>query len=187
MNEEIETLTLMLERAELEHSHKRDEYKKRLLNQWEKVFENDNQLEKDANNALSASEYGTDENGIYSWYRVKTDLKTYKDAREYLEEYLSDKYNLTVDWKNDCFVSWQGDDNYIIQDDTRHDNGVWQGHDLIFDQDLYTNEDGTINIQKRNELIEGHMEKEGYFPGVFKVNSYGNVTFIKTNTKGDIK
>ena len=183
-NEEIQLLTVMVERAELDHSLKLSEYRKRLLAQWTKVFDNDRQLHKDAENAQNASEYGTDEHGIYSWFRVKTNLDDYAECKEYLEEYLIDKYCLSIDWNNSCFVTWLGDDNIIIQDDTRRDNGVWQGSKLLFDEDLYRNEDDTINIEERNTLIENHMEKTGCFSGVFRVDIYGNVYLVSTLKKG---
>lgn len=182
-NEEIETLEKMIERAELEHSANLIKYKERLFIQWRKIFENDKKLQRDAENAQNASEYGEDENGIYSWFRVKTDLKEYSDCSEFFETWLSENYNLTVDWENDCFVLWQGDDNIIIQVDTGRDNGVWQGSKLLFDEDLYRTEDGTVDIEKRNALIEEHMEKTGYFPGVFRVDQYGNVSYIQTLKK----
>jgi len=178
--EEIETLNEMIKQANNRNSVLVEEYKKRLLGYWTKIFDNDKQLQKDAENAQNASEYGADENGIYSWFRVNTNLTDYTECKDYLEEWLSDKYCLTIDWTNNCFVSWQGDDNIIIQDDTRRDNGIYQGHKLLFDESEYKNDDNEIDEVKRNELIEKHMEKTGYFPGVFRVDSHGNVFYVKT-------
>ena len=179
-NGEIETLNQMIKQAEMRNSTLIDTYKKRLQQHWNKIFDNDKQLNQDAINTQSASEYSLDDEGIVSWYRVKTDLKKYNEGREYLEEWLSDHYCLNIDWGNDCFTSYIGNDNIMIQDDTRRDNGVWQSHKLLFDESEYTDENGNIDLIKRNELIESHMEKTGYFPGVFRVTQYGYLYPVNT-------
>ena len=182
-NKEIETLNEMIKQAEMRNSALVEGYKKLLLGYWTKIFDNDKQLQKDAENAQNASEYGADETGIYSWYRVKTNLEDFAGCRDFLENWLSDNYCLTIDWENDCFVSWQGDDNLMIQDDTRRDNGVWQSGKLVIDETEYKDEDGEIDIEKRNSLIEEHMEKTGCFPGVFRITQYGDVFHVNTQTK----
>jgi hypothetical protein len=178
-NEAIETLEVMIERAELEHSANLTKYKDRLFIQWRKIFENDSQLMKDLKNAENASLYEANEDGIYSWYR-STSLENYTECKEYLDQFVFD-YGLSVNWKDSCLMNYLGDDNIIIQDDTRRDNGVWQGSKLLFDEEIYKDEDGEVNIEKRNALIEEHMEKTGCFPGVFRITQYGDVTLVKTN------
>ena len=179
MIEIIETLT-MIEIAELQNITRVNEYKKRLLGYWTKIFDNDKQLQKDIINAQNASEYQGGEDGIYSWYRVKTNLKDYEQCKEYIEEYVSENSCLRIDWENQCFMNWLGDDNIIIQDDTRRNNGVWQGQKCIIPESEYKNDDGEVNTEKRNELIEAYMEKSGYFPGVFRVDYHGNIFHVKT-------
>jgi hypothetical protein len=73
----------------------------------------------------------------------------------------------------------------IIQDDTRHDNGVWLSGKCIIDEVDYTDHTitGKVDTRKRNELIESWMEKNGYFPGVFRCDCYGNVYHVNTQDK----
>lgn len=176
-NEEIETLEKMIERAELEHSANLTKYKDRLFIQWQKIFENDSQLMKDLRNAENASLYEANEDGLYSLYRAIS-LENYIECKEYLEQFVSD-YGLSVNWKDSCLMNYLGDDNIMIQDDTRRDNGVWQGHKLIIEESEYI-ENNEVDENKRNALIEAHMEKTGNFPGVFRITQYGDVTFVKT-------
>ena len=177
-NEAIETLEKMIERAEFEHSANLTKYKDRLFIQWRKIFENDSQLMKDLKNAENASLYEANEDGIYSWYRAIS-LENYNDCKEYLEQFVSD-YGLSVNWKDSCLMNYLGDDNIMIQDDTRRDNGVWQDRKLIIEEAEYI-ENGEVDENKRNALIEAHMEKTGHFPGVFRITQYGDVTLVKTN------
>ena len=179
-NEQIELLNQMIQRAELDHSTQVDVYRKRLREQWTKIFKNDKQLEKDAENALNASEYMLEDDGLYTWFRVKINLEDYSDCKEYFEEWISDKYGLSVGWQHGCFMNYHGDDFISIQDDAGRGNGVWQNNKCIIDEQEYKNEDGSINEARRNELIENHMEKDGCFPGVFRVTRYGDVFHVNT-------
>jgi hypothetical protein len=178
-NEQIELLNGMINQANNRNASIVDEYKKRLRDQWTKIFENDKQLQKDAENALNASKYDIEEDGIYSWYRVKTNLADYESCKDYLENWLSDSYCLQINWKDNCFQNYLGPDCLIIQDDTRRDNGVWQESKLIIDESEYKDDDG-VNVELRNALIEKHMEKTGFFPGVFKVDQYNNIFLVDT-------
>lgn len=132
-------------------------------------------------------EYEGREDGIYCFTRF--DLSDVPEReREYLDSYLM---NLcaTPDWENECLMLYLGDDHYTIQDDTRMDNGVWQGHKLVIDESEYKDDDGDgdVNEEIRNELIEAHMEKEGCFPGVFRVTRYGDIYPVKTTKAGEAK
>lgn len=182
-SEEIELLNQMIRQAELRHSAQVEVYRKRLREQWEKVFNNDKQLEKDAENAQGASEYVVEDEGIYTWFKVKTDLSKYSDCREYLEEWLSENYGLSIDWKNDCFLNYLGNEEIIIQDDAGRDNGVYLGSKLIIDESEYLDDEGAVDEDKRNNLIEKHMEETGYFPGVFRLTRHGDVYLVNTQKK----
>ena len=60
-------------------------------------------------------------------------------------------------------------------------NGVWLNSKCIIEESSYTDDDGEVNETKRNALIEAYMDKSGFFPGVFRTDSHGNVFAIKTN------
>ena len=138
-------------------------------------------MQEDIIKSQSASEYVGKADGIYSWFRVKTDLSEFHDIKEYLENYLID-FGIAIDWGNYCFENYIGDDNLMIQDDTRRDNGVWQEHKLIIDESEYKI-DGQVDEEKRNSLIESHMEKTGCFPSVFRVTQYGDIFPVDTQLK----
>lgn len=145
---------------------------------WNDVF-NDMAVIRDAVAKLECSnEYGINEYGdIYSW--VRFDTSDFKRCQIYLVGYMRDAYCVDVDFENDTLVCRHGDDNIVIKDDTRHDNGVWQGQKIVIDESEYKT-DGEIDETKRNALIQAHMKKTHYFPGVFRVDNYGNVFPVRT-------
>lgn len=131
----------------------------------------------DAIKALdTTSDYGSDEGGIYSWVRFETS-EVPEHTRDYLDAYLSD-YGIHLDYKNDSLMSFQGE-CITVQDDTRFDNGVYDSHQLIIDPSEYT-ENGDIDEDKRDYLIETYMDKTGCYPGVFHVTRNGDVYLIPT-------
>jgi hypothetical protein len=99
--------------------------------------------------------------------------------RQFLDVYLEDRLVIT-DYRSDCLKIFLGDENYMIQDDTRRDNGVWQGSKLLWDEKEYTDDDGAVNEEKRNDLIESHMEKSGCYPGVFRLTQHGDIFPVST-------
>ena len=177
MNKSIELLLKMKNLAELEHDSKVDAYHKQLKKEFDKVFDNDKALQKAINDSESASEYGNDSSGIYSWFRFSGLSEFKDDAKEFLDEYLSD-LGIQVDWDNECLMHYQGE-SLVIQDDTRHDNGIWLECKLIIPESEYKIE-GEVNETLRNKLIEEYMEKTGFYPGVFRVDYYGNVFSVNT-------
>jgi hypothetical protein len=107
--------------------------------------------------------------------------------RPYFDEYLTHKSCGYVNWDDKTLYICLGSEEITIQDDTRHDNGVWQNHKCIIDESEYKSDDGEIDEEKRNELIEAHMEKSGCFPGVFHVTQHGDIFPISTQPKGGKK
>jgi len=151
----------------------------KLQKEYNRVFSDSETLNKAISNAENSSEYQFGRYGdIESWYRF-SGLSDYAECREYFETWLSEKHCMRVDWENDCLIVSHGDDNILIQDDTRHDNGVWQSGKLIIDESEYKS-DGEVNEVKRNALIEAHMEKSGYFPGVYRTKRSGGVYAVNT-------
>lgn len=184
MNKRIKELELQL----ADTRTTRLEIESKMQVEYNKIFKADKKLAKAIQATEDSVKYTTGESGdIESWCATDS-LRVYSDCAEYLENWLMENHFMRPDFDNDCLLMSHGDDNLIIQDDARRgDNGVWQSQRMIIDQDAYTTEDGEIDVKKRNALIEAHMEKTGYFPGVFRVDQYGNVTPVSTNNEGDSK
>ena len=181
MNKKINSLKKKLDTANADTNA----IEMQLQEEYNKIFAKDKTIAKDIKELDNSNEYGADQDGIYSWVRFYAPESF---PAENLKAYFSDNgYN--YDSENDTLMQWHGDDNIIIQDDTRHDNGVWQGHNLIIEEREYreTNPEnehyGDVNEDIRNELIEKHMEKTGYFPGVFRIDYHGNVFPVSTLKK----
>lgn len=184
MNNKIRELQTKLEAAESNAKLTANTLRQQLQSEYDKVFDDSKELTKVISNAESASEYQLGEYGeVESWYRWHG-LSDFLDCREYFETWLSSNYCMRVDWQNELLIVSHGDDNIMIQDDTRQDNGVWQSGKLIIKEESYRDEDGEIDEDKRNALIEAHMERTGHFPGVFRVTQYGDVFFINTKKQG---
>jgi hypothetical protein len=164
-----------------------DSIAQELQKEYNKVFDDSKDLTKAIANADNSSMYQQGNYGeIESWFRYSK-LADYADCREYFETWLSDRSCMRVDWDNDCLIVGHGDDNIIIQDEHGRDNGVWQGSKLIISESEYKNDDGEVNEAKRNALIEAHMEKTGYFPGVFRLTYHGDVYLVQTKSKDGTK
>lgn len=178
MNKTIKSLTAKLNKQKSECEKEVGEIQTKLQAAWNEVFYKDAYLKKVILELDNSNEYVCDEYGdVFSWTRFNTE--DYSECLEYLEQYLDDSgYRLDV--KNDSLMVCHGDDNIMIQDDTRHDNGIWQGQKLVIKESEYRSEDGEIDIKLRNELIEKHMELTGLFPGVFRVTQYGDIFPVST-------
>ena len=127
----------------------------------------------------NSTDYTFDQYGeIVSWIRF--DLSDFQDNKQYLIEYMREYNFVEVNFVDDCLTYSQGPDCITIQDDTRRDNGVWLNSKLIIEESDYKTEDGEVDETKRNQLIEEYMNRVGEFPGVFRTDSYGNVSFVDT-------
>jgi hypothetical protein len=180
MNQRIEELEGMIAACAAEESG----IKAMLQVEYNKVFDDSKALTKAISDAQSSSEYQTDRYGeIQSWFRF-SGLSDYAHCREYFETWLYETHCMDVDWDSDCFLMNQGE-SLIIQDDSRHkhDNGVWLNSKQVVSESDYTDEDGNVDTEKRNRLIEEYMEQTGYFPGVFRCDQYGNVFHVNTQAK----
>lgn len=119
--------------------------------------------------------------GIESWTRLSLDAVAERE-RDYFDNYLADR-GTRADYENDCLLQSLGDDHYQIQDDTRRDNGVWQGTRRVIDESDYLDASGDVDEDKRNALIEADMERSGCFPGVFRVTNQGDIYPVDTRKK----
>jgi hypothetical protein len=117
----------------------------------------------------SSTEYGSDEGGIYRW--VRFDLSGIAEReRPYFDDYMIDKDGaVRVDYENDALMVSDGP-GLIINDEgdvLDEDSGKW----IISRRDYKSEE-------QRAHMIEEWMQASGYFPGVFEMDRYGNVTLV---------
>lgn len=108
--------------------------------------------------------------GIDEAIRYNALSKIDEKDREHFAELVCADYGFTIDWDNDVVMQCLGDDNITINDD----GDVFEGSKLIISHRNYTDD------ADRNAQIEAHMEKSGYFPGVFYSDRHGNLTIINT-------
>ena len=146
--------------------------------EWFKVFEASEEIRDAVSKVEMSNEYQHNTFGEICQY-VYCDLSEF--PAEFLREYLRDAH--CVDLDGECLSMSQGDDCLVIQDDTRYgrDNGLWQSSKRVIDEVDYKDDDGEIDEAKRNALIEKHMERTGFYPGVYRVDSNGNIFPVKTN------
>ena len=173
MNKQIKDLNAQLA-SNLENL---SDIETKLQAEWDRVFDDSGAIKAMMAKVENSTDYRFDEYGeIVSYHYV--DLSDFKDSKKYLVQYLRRSYCADLDLVNECITYSQGE-CIVIQDETRRDNGVWLNSKLIIDESKYKDENG-VNETKRNELIEAYMEKTGYFPGVFRSDSYGNVFSVST-------
>lgn len=150
-----------------------------LQNAWNEVFKELPVIKDMVTKLESSNDFIFDKYGEIASY-ISFDSSDFLECRGYFETYMQDYHYINVDWDGECLLYNQGPDSITIQDDTRYDNGVWFNHKVVINESEYKDDDG-VNETKRNALIEAYMERTGYFPGVFRVDSHGNVFLVNTN------
>lgn len=183
MNAQLAKLFLDLNQAEFDASKQIESIKDLIQVELNQVFDADADLKLAILKLEASDEYTGMEDGLYQWSRYEFLADYSKDVLEYFQAWLSDSYGYSYDAAHGALMNYLGDDCLIIQDDTRRDNGVWQGRAIVIDESLYVDEDGEVDVEKRNALIESHMDKTGYYPGVFRVDYHGNVFSVNTIKK----
>ncbi len=180
MNQKIRKLQQDLEYVQSTNAQVINDIKDILQDEYEKIFEKDSDIQALINGLENneSCQYQLDQDGLYLVKDI--DFNIDEDCQEYLDIYLSNM-GYILDINNEVLKAYLGDDFIAIQNDTRHGNGVWQNHKCIIKESEYTTEDGEIDEVLRNKLIEEWMEKEGFFPYVGIVTSYGD--FFPVNTK----
>lgn len=187
MNKSIELLKQKLSILKSTNAINESTLKLEIRDQLSKVFKKDKSIKaiialQDAKpDSYQYSEFGD----VESYHRIENfdEVKTkFADYLEYLVEYIQDMTYGTVDLKYNALTINNGPNEIIINDD----GDVYQSGKLIISVDDYRSVDSTYadttysDIGLRNELIEKHMEKTGFFPGVFESDRYGNLTFVST-------
>lgn len=139
---------------------------------YNKAFDDNADLQKALASLEASNKYSSDDCGIFQWigFLFPEPSPFDKNAREFLEVYLSDR-GVKVDWEHNALMMNLGgcivinDDGDVLDDDS----GKW----IVSRKDYETE-------KQRNELIEAWMEKNGYFPGVFTEDRHGNVFPVNT-------
>jgi hypothetical protein len=180
IKKQIDTMIKKINDVAKAFSEAQEQCRQELLTILTPVFENDTELQASVDELMESNEYGINEySEIYSWCRV--DIDRYKELGDYiieaLQEWLNESHCIYIDTENDAFTYNQGDDNITINDD----GDIFEGNKLIIDSNEYKDvDDDDAREALRNELIENHMAKTGYFPGVFSVDRHGNVFSVST-------
>lgn len=147
------------------------------------VFEASEFVKRAVASAENSNQYQLDSNGeVESWVRVNG-LADFEKYKAQFETWLAEQHCMHVDWTNEALLMNQGESIIINEED----GGVYLGHKCIVRVSEYRTEDRDTDTEesKRNDLIEAYMQKEGFFPGVFRVTQYGDAFFV--NTKKEVK
>jgi hypothetical protein len=176
MNTTIKALMAKLERTERDAYQAIKPIKQALQNEWDKVFSVDKALKRDLDALERSNDYGSDEGGeIYRW--VHADLERYAECKDCLDTYLEQEYFTRIDWKNGALMTDEGPSLVIDDDGDVYDQ---YSRKTIIKAGEYKDDD-----ELRNELIEQWMEKNGYFPGVFRWDRHGNIFHVDTRRAKD--
>lgn len=106
--------------------------------------------------------------------------------RDFLEDYLAD-HDIYVDWYPPTLTVSLGSDQILIVDSAIFavDRGVYQSGEKIIPESDYLGDGGEVDEERRNALIEAHMERTGFYPGVFLCSHHGNSLYpVSTLPKG---
>lgn len=109
---------------------------------------------------------------ISTWFRFGALSEVEDRERYYLEQYLAEHY-IIVDWDNDCLERSQGG-CFVINDEGVFDTDAAK---FIINSSEYGDDESL-----RNQLIEQHMERTGYFPTVLE-EFRDDLTLVNTNGK----
>lgn len=170
----INELKAMLETKAVECS----DIETQLQDEYNKIFD-DCLVLRDAVAELNRStDYTFDEYGeVCAWVRFN-DFDKFEECEGYLTEWFNDQ-GIRAEMKNHCIVMPQGGVFLIGEDGDVYntDNGK-----IVVHKSEYV-VDGEENEALRNQIIELHMQATGYFPGVFRTDTHGNVFHVNTTEK----
>lgn len=171
MNKKIE----MLKNELTKHNAETANVQEAIQKEYNKIFDKDAVLEAlmeratecAAPNKADQSGYMfSEDGGIDYWCRFQA-IDDYREVADYLNEWVSTVHGLYIDWKNDAVISSQGGGLVVGVNGDVYDTDA---QDVIVKSSEYSND------AERNTLIEKHMERTGYFPGVFR-ESFGGELF----------
>lgn len=157
----------------------KDEIVAKLRATWYDVF--------DASETIKAAIEKVEQSTDYTWTEyseiasyIRVDFSEFKQAYEFLKEYLWDNHYMQFDAKNDALLCPLGPNIVINEDGDVYDQ---YGGKFFLKKDDYKNDDGELDKTLRNQKIEEYMERAGYFLGVFRSDRYGNVFAVNTQSK----
>lgn len=151
----------------------------KLQTAYNEVFDKNEEIQKAIREVQTSQEYAWDNYGEICQY-IRFYANDFKDCQEYLKNYLRENHYIEIDFQADILTYSQGFNIVINEDGDVYD----QDSDKFFiKKNDYRNDDGELDTDKRNELIEAYMEERGYFPGVFSSDRYGNVFAVNTQAK----
>lgn len=173
MNEKIKALNEKL--ATLHGSE--EEIETQLQAEWNKVFDDSTQLKEALAKLEQSNDYHWDRFGEIASY-IRFYPKDFENCKRYLIAYMREYHYVEIDFDCDILTRSVGP-AIVINDD---DGGVYDqdGDKFFIKKSDYRDEDGKLDLVKRNELIEEYMEKTGCFPGVYSSDHYGNISSVKT-------
>lgn len=169
----IETLTKKINELKQSHSKKLSELTDQLNSIYFKKFDKNKYLKESIKRLEESKDLESDYDYFNQWLRIDfsevidEENETEKDT---LDLYLSEKYSIQVDFKNDCIKQWIGpcilinDDGDVLDQDSRK----W-----ILSKNDYENEN------ELKELIEKYMQKTGHYPPIVTCDRYGNAFYAK--------
>jgi hypothetical protein len=178
MNRKIEQLKTKLKMAESEYATNVTNVRNELNAEWFKIFEKSPVLKVDFKRLEESNQYGSDESGIYSFihltYAIPDDESGKSAFSDYVAEhgyYYQSEHNALLNRQGECIIINEDGDIFLAE---------CGNSKLIIGQDAYI-EHSEFNIDLRNELIETWMDKNGYFPGVFREDRHGNIFPVNTH------
>jgi len=173
MNKTIKALNKKLDSAKADIG----EIEAKLQLAWDKIFVKNKAIKEAVIKVESSQEYGY--NGIYeeiySW--VRFDAADFKDSKVFFKNYMREYHFIEVDFDNDALMLNLGPNIIVCDDGSVYDQDARK---TILTKDDYRDDDGQLDYDRRNALIEKYMEETGCFPGVFSMDRYGNVFPVKT-------
>ena len=185
MGNSINKLFEELDQTHLAHSESEGRIKDKLQARLNVTYTDWTALQNAIVDSDSSSEYTYSQYGdsVKTWFRFYGLSDVPEREREYLESYLSDEC-IEIDWDNDCLERNIGPCLIICDDGTVYDQD--SGKTIITESDL-EGADGSICIdERRNQLIEGWMERSGYFPCVLADNGRGDLFHVNTQKKAEV-
>lgn len=169
----LQILVNAVNRAKTSENRKVSKAQEKLFAEYKKIFKKSKELTADLERLEVSRQFGQDENGIYSWARLTYSYPNEEYAREAFEEFVSD-HGYHYEEEHQCLKNYQGESIVIV------DNGdVYVGDEskskLIINASEYKH-----NEIERNELIENWMQKNQFWPNVFRETRYGDVFLVNT-------
>lgn len=174
----LQILENAVNRATARESVRVSKAKEKLFAEYKKLFQKSKELAKDFKSLEDSREFGQDACGIYSWTRLTYTVPDNEYAREAFDAYVTD-CGYMYDDEYDALKNYQGESIVI------GDNGDVYVGDAGNSKQIISYSEYEEDTDKRNKLIEAWMDKNGFYPNVFRETANGNIFLV--NTQGGSK